>query len=171
MMSSFQEIGGTPVSASRYLLTGVLRDEWAWDGLVVSDAFAVEQLIAHGVAADRSEATALAFNAGVDMDMWSGCYAEHLAELVESGEVNAERLDEAVRRILRAKLRAGLFERPYTDTERAAQVQLCPEHRALARRLAARCCVLLKNEGGLLPLRRTSSASPSSAPSSRTAPA
>ena len=152
VMSSFQEIGGTPVSASRYLLSGVLREEWQWDGLVVSDAFAVEQLIAHGVAADRREATALAFNAGVDMDMWSDCYADHLEDLVESGEVSAERLDEAVRRVLRAKLRAGLFERPYTDPERAAQVQLCPEHRSLARRLAARCMVLLKNEGGVLPL-------------------
>ena len=152
IMSSFQEIGGVPVSASRYMLTGVLREEWGWDGLVVSDAFAVEQLIAHGVAADRREATALAFNAGVDMDMWSGCYADHLLDLVQSGEVSRERLDEAVRRILRAKLRAGLFEHPYTDAARAAQMQLCPEHRAFARRLAARCCVLLKNERGLLPL-------------------
>lgn len=154
VMAAFQEIGGLPVHASRYMLTEILKQEWGFDGFVISDAFAVEELISHGVAADRREAAGLSFRAGVDNDLWAECFADFVGELVESGEVGEERLDDAVRRILRAKFRLGLFENPYTDAERYEQVVLCEEHRAAARRAAVRSMVLLNNDGRLLPLSR-----------------
>ena len=153
LMSAFHDFSGIPVSANRALLTGILRDEWGFDGLVVSDWAAVAELVVHGIAEDGAAAAHKAVNAGVDMDMVSDTYLLHLAALVRSGKVAAEVVDEAVRRILRVKFRAGLFDTPYTDPKRARRVMLAPEHRALARRCAAACTVLLKNQGRILPLK------------------
>jgi beta-glucosidase len=152
VMSSFQDLNGEAVSGSHYLLTELLREELGFGGFVVSDWNSIGELQDHRLAADRREAARLALDAGVDMDMCSGCYLEHVEALVEHGEVAPERLDEACRRILLAKFQLGLFEQPYTDPAQAARVQFTPEHQAAARALAARSMVLLKN-AGVLPLR------------------
>lgn len=152
VMSGFHDFNGIPVAASRQLLTEILREEWGFQGFVVSDWNAVMELTQHGVAADSADAAALAVAAGVDMDMVSLAYASHLASLVRSGRIPQPVLDEAVRRILRVKFLAGLFDHPYTDPERAKSVMLLPEHRAAALRMAQESIVLLKNQNGLLPL-------------------
>jgi beta-glucosidase len=154
LMSAFHDFSGVPVSANRFLLTDVLRNEWGFDGLVVSDWAAVAELVVHGVAEDGAVAAQKAVGAGVDMDMVSETYLLHLAQLVRSGAVLPEAVDEAVRRILRVKFRAGLFDAPYTDPARAQHVMLASEHRALARAFAAECSVLLKNTAQMLPLKR-----------------
>lgn len=151
LMAGFHDFAGVPVAASRFLLTDILRKEWSFHGLVVSDWNAVLELTRHGVAEGENEAAALALNAGLDMDMISGVYLRNLAGLVSSGMLPLSEIDEAVRRILRVKFLAGLFERPYVDSRRAARVILTPEHRALARRYAQESIVLLKNDGKLLP--------------------
>ena len=153
-MSAFNEIAGVPASGSRELLTGVLREEWGFEGFVVSDYTSEQELVAHGFAADDRDAARIAMNAGVDMSMQSGIYAAHLADLVASGEVSMARLDEAVRRVLRVKQALGLLDDPYRGLvpEREARLVGAPEHRALAREAARRSIVLLKNEGELLPL-------------------
>lgn len=151
MMTSFNDISGIPSNANGQLLTGVLRDEWRFDGVVVSDYTADEELIAHGFAADGREAAKLSFLAGVDMSMQSGLYLQHLPALVQAGEVPVARLDEAVRRVLRLKKRLGLFERPFRGLE-AEEPAAWPGHRALAREAARKSMVMLRNEGGLLPL-------------------
>src|ERR1041385_7870364 len=109
LMSSFNEISGVPSSANRFILTDILRHEWNFDGFVVSDWTAIEELQPHGVAASRSDAGALAVNAGVDMDMVSGIYQKELPALVREGRVRIETVNEAVRRVLRAKFRLGPF--------------------------------------------------------------
>ena len=151
VMSGFHDFNGIPVAANHQLLNGILKQEWGFDGIVISDWNAVLELLEHGVAEDGAQAAMLAMNAGVDMDMVSLAYANHMASLVRGGTVPERVLDEAVRRILRVKLLAGLFENPYTDPKRTAQVMLLPEHRAVARRFAEQCIVLLKNKDGLLP--------------------
>ena len=115
LMAAFHDLNGIPLSAHRQLLTEVLRLEWGFKGFVVSDWASIEELVNHGVARDRAEASALALFAGVDMDMVSGSYLENLGSLLEQGRLTPETLDEAVRRILRIKFLAGLFDRPYTD--------------------------------------------------------
>ncbi len=152
LMSGFHDYAGVPVAANRALLTDILRGEWGFQGFVVSDWNAVRELIPHGVAADDAEASALAVRAGVDMDMVAEAYARTLAGLVKSGRVPLDDVDQAVRRILRVKFLAGLFERPYADAGRARRVILAPEHRALARTFAQETAVLLKNADGILPL-------------------
>lgn len=151
IMSGFHDLNGIPVAANRQLLTEILRDEWGFQGLVVSDWNAVFELTQHGIAEDPAHAAALAINAGVDMDMVSLAYLNNLSTLVQNGRVSMEVLDEAVRRILRVKFLTGLFERPYVDPQRAGKVMLLPEHRAAARRFAQETTVLLKNRSGLLP--------------------
>jgi beta-glucosidase len=152
LMSGFHDLNGMPATADRKLLTGVLRGEWGFQGFVVSDWASIKELIQHGIAGDDAEAAAIALQAGVDMDMVSGLYLSTLAASLQAGRVTREEIDEAARRILRVKHRAGLFENPFTDTGRAARDILRPEARALARRFARECMVLLKNDGGLLPL-------------------
>jgi len=155
IMCSFNEIAGVPSSANRHLLTEILRGEWGFKGFVVSDWGSIGELIPHGIAATAADAAALALHAGVDMDMMSGAYASSLARLVRSKNVSAGDLDEAVRRVLRAKFRLGLFSDPYrgSDPQRERSLTLTSENRALAREVASRSIVLLKNAGGLLPLK------------------
>lgn len=152
IMSGFHDFNGVPVAASRHLLTEILKHEWGFRGFVVSDWNAVMELVQHGIVEDGPGAAARAIHAGVDMDMVSLAYSEHLAGLVRSGKVDLAVLDDSVRRILRVKFLTGLFDTPYTDPERAARVMLLPAHRAAARRMAQESTVLLKNKAGLLPL-------------------
>ncbi|HWA71585.1 MAG TPA: glycoside hydrolase family 3 N-terminal domain-containing protein [Polyangiaceae bacterium] len=152
IMSAFHDINGEPVSGSRYLLSELLKGELGFQGFVVSDWASVTELIAHGVAENEADAAAQALSAGVDMEMVSGAYVAHLESLLERRRVEPARLDDAAARVLCAKFRKGLFERPYVDAERAASTLLSPAARACARKLAARSLVLLKNQGNCLPL-------------------
>ena len=156
LMSAFNDINGVPASANRWLLTELLRGQWGFDGVVVSDYTADMELIAHGYAADEVDATCKAFSAGLDLSMQSGFYAAHLPALVESGQVPMALLDASVRRILRLKEAIGLFDDPYRslDPAREADTSYIAAHDALARDAARRSIVLLKNDGALLPLRR-----------------
>lgn len=153
VMAGFHDFNGIPVAANKLLLTDILKKEWGFNGFVVSDWNAVMELTQHGVAGDSASAAEQALTAGVDMDMISLAYAENMAGLVRNGRVPAEALDEAVRRILRVKFLTGLFERPYSDPERAKRDMLLPEHRAAARRFAQESIVLLKNQNNLLPFK------------------
>lgn len=157
LMASFNEIGGVPAHGSRALLTDLLRGEWGFRGLVVSDWAGVQEMMPHGVAATRGEAARLGLHAGVDIDMVSEVFVKDLAGEIEAGRVPVGEVDAAVRRVLRLKYRLGLFDNPYGRGEAARQQpvgQLRPEHRQAARRAAARSMVLLKNERGVLPLER-----------------
>ena len=153
VMSAFLDLNGTPATANHRLLTDVLRGEWGFDGFVVSDWSSVSELINHGVAENLAEAASIALQAGIDMDMCSGAFSEMLAADLEAGSVTIQEIDEAVRRILRIKHRAGLFDHPYTDPSRFARELLTNDSRSLARQFARECIVLLKNENNLLPLR------------------
>jgi len=154
VMTSFNEIGGIPSTASPWLMTTVLRREWGFRGFVVSDWTAINELLNHGVAASRGDAGKLALEAGVDMDMVSRIYVDDLPALVRTGRIPVALVNEAVRRVLRAKAALGLFDDPYhgASPERERAVLLAPEHRQLARRVAEEAIVLLKNDGQLLPL-------------------
>ena len=154
-MSAFNEIGGIPGTCNPFLLHTVLREEWDWPGAVVSDFNAIGELVQHGVAKDGRDAARLALLAGVDLDLDSGTYSRFLAGLVEDGRVPVAVLDEAVRHVLRLKLRLGLFENPYTDETISQQYILNPEFRALALETARQSLVLLKNNHRLLPLPAT----------------
>lgn len=156
LMSAFNDINGVPASANRALLTDLLRNEWKFEGVVVSDYTADMELIAHGYAADEVDATRKAFLAGLDLSMQSGFYDQHLAGLVHAGEVPMAVLDASVRRILRLKEAIGLFDNPYRslDPAREADQSHIAEHDALARDAARRSVVLLKNDGELLPLKK-----------------
>jgi beta-glucosidase len=154
LMSAFQDLNGVPASANHYTLTDVLRDEWKFNGFVVSDFSAIHELIAHGAAADDAQAATESLTAGVDMDMMDGAYLKELPGLVKSGKVQASVLDEAVRRVLRVKFKAGLFDHPYTDVNREKTDILTPENREVARKLGFESLVLLQNNNDLLPLNR-----------------
>ena len=153
-MNAFNIVDGIPATGNSFLQRDILKGEWDWQGFVVSDWASVAEMITHGVARDESEAAYLAATAGSDMDMEGYCYVPHLVGLVESGEVDEAVVDDAVRRILRVKFQLGLFDDPYRycDAGREASELLTAEHLAEARIAAARSCVLLKNEGNLLPL-------------------
>lgn len=152
VMSAFNEISGLPATANPLVLRTILRDEWGWPGLVLSDYESVRELIAHGLAADLKEAARLSLLAGLDMEMISTGYSDHLAQLVESGDVPMAVLDEAVGRVLRLKVGLGLFEKPYTDESLAAGLILRPDFRELALQVSQEAIVLLKNEADILPL-------------------
>jgi len=154
VMSAFNEIAGIPASANAFLLHTVLRREWGFQGVVLSDWNAIAELIPHGCAADLKEAAEKSVLAGVDMDMVSDAYHLHLADLVKEGRVPLPVVDESVRRVLRLKLSMGLFERPYVDESLAGQVILRPAYRQKALEVTQKSMVLLKNSGGLLPLGR-----------------
>ncbi len=153
VMTAYMDLNGVPATGNYWLLAEVLRGRWGFDGFLVSDAQAVHNLRTHGFAADLTDAGVRAVRAGVDMEMAFGdpAYA-HLPEAVEAGLVEEEALDACVRRVLTAKIRMGLLDQPYVDTERAREVLADPAHRVAARQAAQRSAVLLRNEGGLLPL-------------------
>lgn len=152
VMPAFNDISGVPCSVNKWLLKDVLREQWGFDGMTVSDANAIAECVNHGIAADRKEAAAKALMAGMDMDMTSDCYFEHVAELVKEGTVDVKYLDEAVADILRIKFELGLFENPYRSNEENEAATLChPAFRPLAYEAALKSMVLLKNEG-VLPL-------------------
>ncbi|MBV9927824.1 MAG: beta-glucosidase BglX [Acidobacteria bacterium] len=153
LMSAFNDINGVPASGNRFTLTKVLRGEWGFDGFVVSDYTSVTEMIAHGYAADGADAARLALTAGVDMEMVGRLYNQNGAELLRQGRLRMADVDEAVRRILRVKFRAGLFDRPYVDESRESLL-LSAEHLRAAREVAQRSLVLLKNERGTLPFRK-----------------
>ena len=154
VMTSFNEIGGVPSTASPWLMTTLLRREWGFRGFVVSDWTAIDELRNHGVAGSRADAGKLALEAGVDMDMVSRIYVNDLPALVRARRIPEAVVNEAVRRVLRGKAALGLFDDPYhgATPERERAVLLAPEHRQLARRVAEEAIVLLKNDGQLLPL-------------------
>ncbi len=153
VMTAYMDLNGIPASANRWLFTEVLRDQWGFDGFVVSDANAVRNLVTHGFAADLPDAAARGLGVGVDLEMamTDPAYG-HLAEAVDSGALSVDAVDASVRRILTAKLRLGLFDDPYVDEDRARTVLADPAHREIARVAAERSAVLLRNEGDLLPL-------------------
>lgn len=153
IMPSFNDINGVPSSVNRWLLRDVLREEWGFTGATISDANAIAECIAHGVCANGRDAAKQSIRAGMDVDMASGCYPNHLRELVESGEVDETLIDQAVENILRVKFELGLFENPYGILEEDTQPFGKPEYRALARRAAQESIVLLKNNG-VLPLKK-----------------
>ena len=155
LMSAFQDLNGVPASANHHTLTEILRDEWKFNGFVVSDWGASHELIAHGTAADDAQAATESLTAGVDMDMVDGAYLHELPGLVKSGRVPASVLDEAVRRVLRTKFKAGLFDHPYADANREKTDILTPESLQVARKLAQESLVLLQNRGDVLPLSKT----------------
>jgi beta-glucosidase len=157
IMSAFNAINGVPASANPFTLKQVLRKEWGFKGIVDSDWTSIAELVPHGIANDGATAARKAFSGGVDMDMASSLYHDHLAGLVKSGKVPMEDIDEAVRRVLRAKFALELFEHPYVDEGREASAMLRRESLELARSAAERSMVLLKNVPGpngvpLLPL-------------------
>lgn len=153
VMPSYNEIDGIPSHANRWLLTDVLRKEWGFTGVTVSDYMAVDELITrHHLAATPKEAAYRAIKAGVDVETPDPKGYVTLAELVREGKVSTREIDNAVRRILRLKFEAGLFENPYADAAQADARTATPDAIALARLAAQRTAVLLKNDKGLLPL-------------------
>jgi beta-glucosidase len=153
IMTAYMDLNGIPASGNHWLFTEVLRGTWGFEGFVVSDANAVRNLKTHDFAADLTDAGSRALSVGVDMEMAIAdpAYA-HLPEALTSGQATMADLDASVLRVLEAKLRMGLFDDPYVDEARAAEVLGDPTHRDAARTAAERSAVLLRNEGGLLPL-------------------
>ena len=156
VMPSFNSLNGVPSVANKWLMNKVLREEWGFGGVVISDYNAVGELVTHGVAEDLKDAARLAMEAGCDIDMVKNAYYLHLADLVREGAVSEEALDRAVFRVLSLKNELGLFENPLrgADEEKEKALYLCPAHREIARRAAEESAVLLKNDG-ILPLPRT----------------
>lgn len=151
-MSAFNDISGIPASANAFTLRTILRDEWGWPGVVVSDFNAIGELVNHGVASDLKDAARLAILSGVDIDMESDAYARYLAELVEEGTVDLSVVDDAVRRVLRLKASLNLFDAPFVDESLHEKLILRDDFRIHALEVARQSMVLLKNETGLLPL-------------------
>ena len=152
LMSAYMDLNDVPASGNAWLLHDVLRESWKFQGFVVSDAFAVRSLVTHGYARDYQDAVHKAFTAGLNMDMASGTYLKYLPLEVQQGRVTMQQIDDAVRPILESKIRLGLFEHPYFDESHIEQVLNDPAHRQQARRAVQRSIILLRNEGGLLPL-------------------
>lgn len=155
IMTAFNEVDGIPASGNRWLMTEVLREQWGFEGLVVSDYTSIEEMVNHGVG-DLPTVSALALNAGVDLDMVGETYLSTLSQLVAEGKVNEREIDKACRRILEAKFKLGLFDDPYRycSGERSQTEIFTDEHLIAARQAAAQTSVLLKNEGQLLPLQK-----------------
>ena len=154
-MSAYMDLNDVPATGNHWLLTDVLRKEWGFQGLVLSDAFAVGSLVTHGYARDGEDAAYKAITAGLNMDMASLTYSHNLAKLVKDGKVSEKYLDEMVLPILEAKYDLGLFEHPYADESKVDATLSRPEGLALERKLAARSMVLLRNENSTLPLSKS----------------
>ncbi len=152
VMPAFTDLAGLPMSANAALLKGWLRGRLGFDGLIVSDYNAIGELMRHGVAADLAEASALALNAGVDIDMMAGAYRIGLPIALERGWVRLEDIDASVRRVLRLKVRLGLFDDPYRRGAVRASAEAVASRRRLARAVGARALVMLKNDKNVLPL-------------------
>lgn len=157
LMASFNEIGGVPSSASKFLMTDILRGEWKSDAFVVSDWNSIGELIPHGVAKDRKHAAELGIKATVDMDMETSAYFYHLSELVKEGKVDIKFVDDAVRRVLIAKFKLGLFDDPYKycNVEREKKTIKSKEIVDATREVAEETLVLLKNDKNTLPLSKS----------------
>lgn len=155
-MTAFNTVDGVPASGSKWLMTDLLRDQWGFDGFVVTDYTAINEMCLHGMG-DLQEASAQALNAGVDMDMMGQGYIGTLKTSVKEGKVKLSAIDLACRRVLEAKYKLGLFENPYQyyNHEKASEVILCEAHLEKAREIASRSIVLLKNDNQLLPLSKT----------------
>lgn len=155
VMTSFNTINGVPATGNKWLMRHILREEMGFDGVLISDWAAIEEIIYHGYCEDRKEAAIRAAEAGVDIDMMTGIYSEHLTALIEEGILDEQLVDEAVLRILELKNKLGLFENPYKDADESKEKEiiLCKEHKALAREAACKSFVLLKNES-VLPLKK-----------------
>ncbi|MGH7712575.1 MAG: beta-glucosidase BglX [Gemmatimonadaceae bacterium] len=156
LMASFNEIAGVPAHASPHLTSEILRNEWGFNGMVVSDWTGVAELLQHGVGGDAASVGKLALEAGVDMDMVSQIYRSALPAMVRNGRLSQATVDAAVRRVLRLKYRLGLFDNPdrSSDAARERAMTLTSDNRAAAREVARQTMVLLKNDGGTLPLRK-----------------
>jgi beta-glucosidase len=156
VMNAYHEIDGIPCGASTELLTDILRKEWGFEGIVVSDYFAVDNLQSyHRMAPDKANAAKLALTAGIDIELPKyDCYAQPLKEQIEKGVVSEKLVDRAISRTLRLKFMLGLFENPYVKPEKAAKVFDLPEHRKLALETARKSIVLLKNKDNILPLNK-----------------
>lgn len=154
VMTSFNTVDGIPASGNEKLMRGILRDEWGFDGVIISDWASIREMIAHGAAEDDREAAYRAIRAGVDMEMMTPCYVNHLPDLIQKGEVEERLVDEAVLRILQLKDKLGLFDNPFraADPVRERDIVFSKEHREVSRELAAKSAVLLKNEEQVLPL-------------------
>jgi beta-glucosidase len=155
VMSAFNDLNGVPASANPFTLTRILHDEWRFSGFVVSDYESVREVGVHGVSVDDADTARQALMAGVDMEMVSTLYNRHGAALLKKGLITPARLDDAVRRILRIKIRSGLFGQKPIDPERERTTLLSASHLAAAREIAARSMVLLRNEGQTLPLSKS----------------
>lgn len=155
-MTSFNELHGIPVTGSKYLMTDILRNEWGFEGFVVTDYTSINEMVAHGYSRDLKHATEQAINAGVDMDLQGAAYYEHLEALVEEGKVSMATVDQAARRILRLKFKLGLFDDPYrfSDPEREKTRVMTEENRKAAREVAKKSIVLLKNDNKVLPINK-----------------
>ena len=147
VMASFNEVDGVPATANRWLMTDVLRTQWGFDGFVVTDYTGIAEMVPHGIG-DLQTVSARALEAGVDMDMVSDGFAGTLKKSLDEGKISMEYVDQACRRILEAKYKLGLFDDPYKycDLKRPAKEVFNKEHRAVARKIASECFVLLKNE-------------------------
>lgn len=152
LMPSFNVLNGIPSLANEWLMRDVLRDEWGFDGVVISDYNAVKELITHGIAENKKAAAKYAFQNGCDIEMCSNTYFKHIKELIDEGVFSEEKLDESVMKILKLKEKLGLFENPYgsASVEAGREIENDPKNRALVRRAANESAVLLKNNG-LLP--------------------
>jgi beta-glucosidase len=154
LMASFSDLNGVPASGNEFLMRQVLREEWGFEGFVVSDWYSIPQLATHGLTSGDRDSAFAAATAGVDMEMASHTYMDHLPDLVSSGLVGEDNIDQAVADILRIKFNLGLFDRPYID--RKSQPTLDEEIKLeVAHRMAVQSVVLLKNDGGILPLSKS----------------
>jgi len=157
-MTAFNTLNGIPATMNKHLVTDILRNEWGWKGVVLSDWNSIGETIIHGVAENEVDASAKCLSAGCDMDMAGGTFNKGLKKALETGRVTQAQIDEAVRRVLRLKFSLGLFDDPFRqlDPKRREATLEKPEYRAVAREAAAKSMVLLKNDGGVLPLSASS---------------
>lgn len=151
-MTAFNEVDGIPCTGHNWLLRDVLRGEWGWTGMIVSDYRSIDQMEIHGYSQDKKHTAEQAVKAGVDMDMMSFAYIDHIEALVADGRLSEKDIDRAVGNILRLKFELGLFDNPYIDLEASAKVDYAPEHLQAAKQAALESAILLKNRDNTLPL-------------------
>lgn len=158
VMTSFNTVDEIPATANKWLMDDILRKEWGFDGVIITDYAAIEELIAHGIAENEREAAKLAMEATVDIDMKTSCYANQLKPLMENGEISSKLIDDAVWRVLKLKNKLGLFENPFrgASEESEKELQCSVKSRELAREVVTKATVLLKNKNDILPIRSKS---------------